>query len=45
MLHVHHKEPVKIAPDRIFDDENVETLCRPCHWDVHRVHKKRRRLR
>ena len=44
MLHVHHKEPIKKNPDRIFDDENVITLCRPCHWLEHRGHKKSKRL-
>lgn len=44
MLHVHHVEPVKKNRDRIFDDENVVTLCRPCHWLEHRGHKKCKRL-
>lgn len=44
MIHVHHIEHVRINPDRIFDDENVETLCRTCHWVQHRGHKKRKRL-
>jgi 5-methylcytosine-specific restriction endonuclease McrA len=44
MLHVHHKEAIRNNRDRIYDDKNVITLCRPCHWLQHRGHKKRKRL-
>lgn len=42
-VHIHHIVTVTKAPDRIFDDENVVTLCRQCHFKRHRGHKKIKR--
>lgn len=30
-LEVDHIEPVRDAPDRAFDPDNLQTLCGPCH--------------
>jgi 5-methylcytosine-specific restriction endonuclease McrA len=30
-LAAHHKVPVRIDPDRIYDETNCEALCPPCH--------------
>jgi len=41
-LHVHHKVPTEEDPDRIFDVENVELLCRWCHRKEHQEIKRLR---
>lgn len=33
-LHPHHKIPVSVAPDKIFDVNNGETLCYDCHYSI-----------
>ncbi len=35
-LHLHHIEPWAGHPERRFDPENIVTLCRACHHEVHR---------
>lgn len=30
-LEVDHKIPVRLAPDRAFELDNLQALCRPCH--------------
>lgn len=42
LLHGHHLIPYKIligTDDEylIYDTENIITLCKDCHWDIHRV--------
>lgn len=34
-LHVHHVLPVWFAPDRARDIENLVSVCRPCHREIH----------
>ena len=34
---VHHKEPVKDAPERALDIDNLECLCRECHEEIHKA--------
>ena len=36
-LEVHHKKTVKAVPKLAFVLANLETLCRPCHFDEHRA--------
>ena len=33
---VHHRRPVSEAPHLTFDEANCESLCTPCHRDIHR---------
>ncbi len=30
--HVHHKIPLKIDSSKAFDYDNLQSLCRTCHW-------------
>ena len=32
---VHHIIPRAVAPNRVHDDTNIETLCRQCHASRH----------
>ena len=38
-LEIHHKIPVKIARELAFKLSNLQTLCRPCHFDEHRAER------
>lgn len=39
---VHHIQPRSVAPHRVFDLTNLETLCRACHEAHHAADKKPR---
>ena len=32
-LEVDHRVPLDIAPDRMYDLDNLQSLCRGCHFD------------
>lgn len=32
---VHHRTPVSVAPERVFDPSNLIALCRGCHAQAH----------
>lgn len=34
---VHHLVPRKVAPERVYDLTNLQTLCRECHREHHRT--------
>ena len=34
---VHHLVPRKVAPERLYDWSNLQTLCRVCHAEHHRT--------
>lgn len=42
-LEVHHRHSPFSGGD-MWDPDNLETLCRACHWDRHRDSRKRQRL-
>lgn len=33
---VHHMVPRKVAPERLYDPTNLQTLCKACHAEHHR---------
>jgi 5-methylcytosine-specific restriction protein A len=34
---VHHVVPRKVAPERLYDWSNLQTLCKACHAEHHRA--------
>lgn len=40
-LTIHHKESVSKHPEKMFDEDNLQVLCRKCHDEIHRVDYKK----
>jgi 5-methylcytosine-specific restriction endonuclease McrA len=43
-LTIHHKEEISNHPEKIFDEENCQVVCRKCHDKIHKMQKHGRNI-